>query len=151
MEQLIVVLMVLAFSVGDIVVRWLKKRAEGNPPPGVPQRRNEPVDVLDEEAEEEPDWFEVLRQQQESEREPMIVFPREEAPAPPPPPPEEAPRRLVPVESTQPARGLPSGGVPQPTPVARRVVPVRSWLRSPTDARKGIVLLHVLGPCRGLE
>ena len=152
MEQLIVVLMILAFSVGDIIVRWLKKRAARDAPPGMPQRRNEPVEVLDEEMEEEPDWFEVLRRQQESDREPMILFPREEAPPPPPVRAEEAPRRPVPVESTEPARGLQHGGrLPHPKPVAQRVVPVRDWLRSPTDARKGIVLLNVLGPCKGLE
>lgn len=153
MEQLIVVLMVLAFSVGDIVVRWLKKRAEGNPPPGMPRPRDEPV-AMEEEADEEPDWFEVLRQQQEEEREPMILFPREEAPPPPPAPKpvEEAPRRLVPVESTEPARGLVSGARrTMPRPVTRRAVPVREWLRSPSDARKGIVLMNVLGPCKGLE
>jgi hypothetical protein len=152
MEQLIIVLMILAFSVGDIVVRWLKKRAAQGAPPGTPPRRDEPVVVMDEDMEEEPDWFEVLRRQQEVEREPMILFPREEAPAPAPPPVVEAPRPLVPVESTEPARGLQHGGrLPHPKPVSRRVVPVRAWLRSPTDARKGIVLLNVLGPCRGLE
>jgi hypothetical protein len=155
MEQLIIVLMILAFSVGDIVVRWRKKRAAQDRPPGMPQpqRRHEPVEVLDEEMEEEPDWFEVLRQQQETEREPMILFPREEAPPPPPPPVlEEAPRRPVPVESTEAARGLQYGGrLAHPKPVARRVVPVRDWLRSPAEARKGIILMNVLGPCKGLD
>ena len=147
MEQLFIVVLIIAFSLGDVVLRWLKKRNAGSPQDRTPPGWDDPTDN---EMEQEPDWGELLRRQREREDEAMIFFPREEAPAPAPV--EEAPRRPIPVESTAPARGLAGGGrLPQPKPIKPRVVPVRQWLRSPTDARKGIVLMNVLGPCKGLE
>src|SRR5688572_13741006 len=63
------------------------------------------------------------------------------------------------IEPQLPPVSLPSPGasVPQPThrppPVRtpRRRHHARHWLRHPADARRGIVLMAVLGPCRGLE
>ena len=53
-------------------------------------------------------------------------------PAAPPPPPSQPP------------------GSP-PTARPRRPRPARRWLNDPIDARRGIVLMTILGPCRGLQ
>lgn len=67
MDQLIVVLMIVAFTGADLFLRWMKKRRGGGT--SAPPRRQDadlPGDVDD--AMDVPDWFEQLRRQQQEQR-----------------------------------------------------------------------------------
>ena len=131
MEQLIIVLMILVFTGGDMLVRWLKKRSAQSAPAG--ERREEPVGVLEDELEWEPERWEP-----------------EVATATPEP-------LRIPIESLEPARGVPLARARRPAALRTHApgraggVPIREWLRNSEDAKRGIVLMSVLGPCKGLE
>lgn len=176
MDQLIVILLVLVFTGADLLLRWLKQRTGGSAPP-VPRRREddeeESADVPDwledlrrhqqeqwrrEEAEaarptpSEPPRGEPARPA------PMRGEPvRAEPPAPQPPVaevpfPVEGPRpRLAPT----PAQAALAARMEQRAPGAGRrpryggASQIRTWLRSPQDIRKGIILMEILGPAKG--
>lgn len=144
MEQLIIVLMILVFTGGDMLVRWLKKRSEQSAPAG--ERREEPVDVLEDELEWEPERWEPVQERAEASRWEAV---QEAAAAPEP--------LRIPIESLEPARGVPLARARRPAALRSHApgraggVPIREWLRNSEDAKRGIVLMSVLGPCKGLE
>ena len=48
----------------------------------------------------------------------------------------------------------PAAAVPLPSPRPSPPTPARPrrrWLKHPSDARRGIILMVILGPCRGLQ
>lgn len=141
-EQLFILVLIIVATLVDLLVRWIKRKTGASTPPA---RSEEPVLV----EEEESDLFE-------------LELPRDvEAPAPPAPPPVKHPApaaarvaaparepigRTPPPESTAPVRGL---GALRPTEPRRRRARHR-LLAGGADARRAMVLLAVLGPCRGL-
>ena len=130
-DQLVIVLLVVLATLLDLVLRWIKKRTRHDESP---VHRDETVAAEDAEAEP---W--------ESEWQPLPEAPLPEAPprealppeAPPPEvPPQEAPGREVP-PWREPAREVPR---------LRRPLFERAG-----DARRAIVVMAVLGPCRALD
>ena len=124
LELLFFVAVMLLAGLLDAVVRWLKGRAERDRPPAVD---GEPVVVEDDDRGlvERP-WVE-----------PELL------PAPP------AAARFSPA-STQPEAPPPRPPRLPPPPGRRRRRGGR-WLRHAAEARRGMVLMAILGPCRGLE
>lgn len=125
-EQIFVLVAIVLAALFDLLVRWLKKKAGKDRPADVTDVDEELVLVEDANKEFPEQWPE----------EPQVPSPPAPAPAPAPPEP-------VPVLSPRPS---------PPTAVRpRRRHRARRWLKHPSDARRGIVLMAVLGPCRGLE
>jgi hypothetical protein len=60
-------------------------------------------------------------------------------PAPPPP------------TISTPTSGALQSLKPRAPKVRPRREPIRHWLTHPSQARRGIILMEILGPCRGLE
>lgn len=132
MEQFFLLLVFLVFALGSHVLRWLRKRMEQRAPPP-PEAR------LPEAYEEELSW----------------PWPQE-----PPPLPERAmPERTSP--ERMPFEVAPAGRRPVPPPrAAAASPPLPATARGPRrmqprlsrqEARRGMVLREILGPCRGLE
>ncbi len=113
-EQLVIIFAVIAFSLLDLLLRWLKRRAEGSSP--------------------------APPEEMTSDEFPMPYMP---------PPAEERPEPVWRLETLpvayQPAP--PVRSVPAPAPVPRSAVR-RRFMFGPGDARRGVVLMTVLGPCR---
>ncbi|MEX2155201.1 MAG: hypothetical protein WD825_17780 [Gemmatimonadaceae bacterium] len=67
----------------------------------------------------------------------------------------ELPEELPEQEPVEPQLPPPPPPAPRPSPPppvrTRRRHRARRWLKHPTDARRGIVLMAILGRCRGLE
>jgi hypothetical protein len=122
LEQLIIIVAIILAGVLDLILRWLKGR----------QRKDQPVDAGADDEQV------VLLEEADIELPADIQLPEEAmverrlTPPPPPPPPAPAP----------PPPPLPAI---RPRRVARRLLP------HPLDARRGIVMMTVLGPCRGLQ
>jgi hypothetical protein len=139
-EQLVILLLVILATLLDLVVRWIKKRNRRDEPPVY---HDETVAAEDAAAEPwESEWQLPLPEA------PLPETPPPEAP-PPEVPPQEAPGREVSIRPqsrvapTQPrTRMLPAREVPR---LRRRL------LERPGDARRAIVLMAVLGPCRALD
>jgi hypothetical protein len=142
-QQLLIIVAVVAFSLLDLFLRWLKKKADG----GAPPRPMPPMD--DEDAYEA---YEV-----------KLPWPLPDAPparVPEPvrsvPVPASAPTRqkaLLPErsgDSTAPRRSVGDAGrvAPAAAVVGRRLKPARF---SERDARRAIVLAAVFGPPRGVD
>lgn len=69
MEQIVIVLLFLAFSGAEAFFRWLKKRQARGDRPAPPRQQREPRPVIvEEDDEDDPDWLEVLREQQAEQR-----------------------------------------------------------------------------------
>lgn len=68
MEQIVIVLLILAVSGAEAFFRWLKKRQQRGGDSSAPPRQPGPV-VVAEDDEDELDWLEALRKQQEEQRE----------------------------------------------------------------------------------
>ena len=121
LEQLLLFALVLIAGIFDLLLRCARKRR------GTPS-----------EAEDEGEIVLVERDEQEY----LEVRRIEPQPSPTVPRPSPMPSKPVPAE---PAR-----------PVARRAQrPARErqhqWLRNQSDARRAIVLMELMGPCRGFE
>ncbi|MEX2182081.1 MAG: hypothetical protein WD771_08565 [Gemmatimonadaceae bacterium] len=150
MEQLIIVLLILLFTGGDYFVRWARKRAAGTPPAAPSAaRRGRRVAVPDEEEDDEEDWIALVRKGRDG-FEPSVLFPRPVTVRP------SAPPRAVPfvLESLEPPAPRPAAPLPPPARRAGarlRGIPARDWIKSSRDARRGIVLMTILGTPRGLE
>jgi hypothetical protein len=159
-DQLVIFLLVILAALLDLVLRWIKKRI---------RRDESPVHydetVAAEDAEAEP-W--------ESEWQlPLPEAPLPETPPPEAPPPEVPPQEVAPQEA--PGREVPPWREP-PTPRTPTIISVRSpsrvapaqprtrmlparevprlrrrLLERPGDARRAIVLMAVLGPCRAVD
>jgi hypothetical protein len=149
-EQLVILLLVILATLLDLVVRWIKKRNRRDEPPVY---HDETVAAEDAAAEPwESEWQLPLPEAPLPETPPREALPPEAPPpeAPPPEvPPQEAPGREVSIRPqsrvapTQPrTRMLPAREVPR---LRRRL------LERPGDARRAIVLMAVLGPCRALD
>ena len=184
MDQLIIILLVVAFTVGDLFLRWAKKRRGGGQVP--PPRRDEPDTFEDGEEVDVPDWFEQLRRQQEAQRreEGLERQRRQQAPSSRAPEPQRNPARAsgpsarraepaaprrIPAQLPFPSEGPKPRLAPTPAEAAlaakmnqsavgrpprvgvRGVFSVRQWIQTPQDVRKGIILMNVLGPPRGLD
>jgi hypothetical protein len=136
LEQLFILAAILFAGLVDLIVRWLKAKAGKDRPvveTEVAEVRavTEAADVADlADVENALDLFEA-DDAELAERESV-------APQVLPPPPAAA----TPMPSTRPSP-------PPLRPRPRRRV--RRWLRHPLDARSGIVLMAILGPCRGLQ
>ncbi|MEX2111224.1 MAG: hypothetical protein WD802_11500 [Gemmatimonadaceae bacterium] len=124
LEQLIIIVAIILAGVLDLILRWLKGR----------QRRDEPVDAGAD------DEHVVLLEEADIELPADFQLPEEAMVegrlTPPPPPP--APEPVI-------SRRPPPPPAIRPRRVARRLLP------HPLDARRGIVMMTVLGPCRGLQ
>jgi hypothetical protein len=134
LDQLVVILLVVLFTLGDAVYRRLRNRGRAAPPEGEELHEGETA-VAD--ADVEAAYEEEIRHGDGSEPEDVFEPPaEEELPAP-----AHRPPALPPPEPERPA----------PVALARRRT---AALPSPLDARearRAIVLMTVLGPCRGLE
>lgn len=120
-EQLFLFVAILIAALIDLSVRWLKRK-QGSPQ--VPEEFEDEI-LIDER--DEGGWLEV----------------REIKPRPLP-----APATPTPGTSALPA----FKSLKPRTPRARaRREPIRHWLRHSSQARRGIILMEILGPCRGLE
>lgn len=138
-EQLIVLAVVIVFSLVDLLLRWAKRRAKQRQA-GMPEEDGGEL-AFEEEIED----FETPGE---------VVLEREEpwaAGAPSPHLPTETP----PSSERVPARAAPSrapAGTLAPLPhLAKRPCRRKRWALGPGDARRGIVLMTVLGPCRAQE
>ena len=142
-DQLVIVLLVILASLLDLVVRWIKKR---NRRDESPVHHEETVAAEDAEAEPwESEWQLPLPEATPREAPLPETPPREALPpeAPPPEvPPHEVPLQEAPRREVPPWRMLPASEVPR---LRRRL------LERPGDARRAIVLMAVLGPCRALD
>lgn len=173
-EQLIVIAAVILAGVFDVLVRWVKSRQRRDAPVDATRYDEKPL-LVEEEADFElpadvdlPSDIElsgeelVERTQSRGERAERAQSREEQAeralsreeqveraqfgeelverrvPMAPPPPPVPA---RAPVVSRRPA---------PPPPIRPRRVS-RRLLTSPLDARRGIIMMTILGPCRGLE
>jgi hypothetical protein len=123
-EQLFIIAAVILAGVFDLLVRWRKSRQRKDAPADASRYDQNPV-LVEEEADS------GLPSDIELSGEELV-----ERGVPPPLPP---PAR-VPVVSRRPA----------PPPIRPRRVS-RRLLVNPLDARRGIVMMTILGPCRGLE
>jgi hypothetical protein len=156
MEQLIVVVLIVVFTVGDLFLRWAKKQRGGGQAPSPPQEERG-FDVEVEEL-ELPDWFERLQRQQEAQRreEDLERQRRQQAPVPRPVAAERSPAvPLMPkpseAEAALAAR-MERSAIGRPPRVGTHgVFRVRQWMQDPQDVRKGIILMNVLGTPKGLE
>ena len=131
LEQLFILAAIIVAGLFELIARWLRERAGKNRPP---------VEAGAAEATEVADIAELADLEDALDRVEMddVELPRREAFVPQVPP--LPPAALMP--STQ--RSLP--------PLRpRRRRRTRRWLRHPLDARSGIVLMAILGPCRGLQ
>ena len=140
-EQLIVIAAIILLGVFDRLVRWLKSRQQKDTPVDA-SRYDENPKLVEEEADFELPVDGELPSDIELSGEELVeralsgeelVERRVPPPLPLPPP--------VPVISRRPAPPPPIG----PRRVSRRL------LTDPLDARRGIVMMTILGPCRGLE
>jgi hypothetical protein len=151
-EQLIFFAVILLAALVDWVVRWLKSKGQSPLPPDA----MEPADQEDDDP-----WAEQY------DLEPEVVQPAPLPPAEPArrpaaaaPRPQwsdvvrtELPRVAAPAAQriAYPAPPAVRFGatdrprLPRPTPRSAR------WVRDPAAARRGIVMMEILGPCRGLE
>jgi hypothetical protein len=129
MEQFLLLLVFLVFALGSHLMRLLRKRMEERAPP--PREARLPEGFEEEELawpwpQEPPPLPEEAR------------VPREAAPPPP------LPSRRATVTPREPA-------APAPPQVVVRGPRRRQPRLSREEARRGIVLREILGPCRGLE
>ena len=158
MDQLIFVAIFLLAALADLLVRWMRGKTKE------PESDGELV-VFEEDAESEAEreWLaqqeaaqqrleeeraeqqqtEQRRLEQRAERQRLERKP-EPVPAELPPPPIRAPA-LEEIVVRRPAREA------APPPPSRRRARARRWVTGPSSARQGIVLMTILGPCRGLE
>lgn len=128
LEQLVILALVVVVTLADLFLRWVRRKAGTD-------GRGDSADiegelVFDEEADGEvrgPVW-------RAPEIRPAQALPPTPSPRQPPP----APIRFSPV--MQPV-----------TPGPSRRGGARRWLRDSGEAKRGIVLMAVLGPCRGME
>ena len=123
-EPLFVVGAILVAAMFDLLVRWLTgKTAKARPP--------------------EVDTALMFVQEDDTDMLEDGLGEPHEAPVSPPP------------ASLSPASSSPhvplSRSLPPAPGLRRRRQRGRRWLEHPTDARRGIVLMAVLGPCPGLE
>lgn len=138
-EQLIVLVVVIAFSLVDLLLRWAKRRAK--------QRQAEkPEEDGGELAfEEEVEDFETPGEVVLERAEPWAAG----APSPP------LPTGTPPSAELVPPRAAPSRapvGTLAPLPhLAKHPCRRKRWALGPGDAGRGIVLMTVLGPCRAQE
>jgi hypothetical protein len=144
-DQLVIVVLVILATLLDLVLRWTKKRTRNDESPV-----HHDETVAAEQAEAEP-WESEWQQPLPEAPLPETWSP--EAPPPEAPPPEAPPPEAPPPEAPPPitpgraparprTRMLPAGEVPR---LRRRL------LERPGDARRAIVLMAVLGPCRALD
>ena len=138
-EQLIVIVVVIAFSLFDLLLRWAKRRAKQRQA-GMPAEDGGEL-AFEEEVED----FETPGEVALEREEPWAAG----APSPPlptetPPSAEKVPARMAP--SRAPVGSL----VPLPY-LVQRPCRRKRWALAPGDARRGIVLMTVLGPCRAQE
>jgi hypothetical protein len=120
LERLFFPAVVLLLMLGDMLIRWAKRKVQEDRPKADVEA--ETVFVEDEEL--------------------------------PPELPEPAPAELLPPVQ-RPPQPLPlrAAELPPPAPRGRRRRPQRGhrWLKDPLDARRGIVLMTILGPCPGMQ
>jgi hypothetical protein len=129
-EQLIILAVVVMAWVVNFVLDLVRRR--GRPAP--PQDRAENLAVEGDEI----DLAEVIRRERAAEVARPGPEPRSAEPRPP----------VVVVPAVTPVRAP----VAPPRPAAR--VPKRGRLQrriNPSEARRGVVLMTILGPCRGVE
>jgi hypothetical protein len=142
-DQLVLIALVLAAALVDLFVRWARRKMQ---PPG-----QGPAEPREEEPPPELEWFEdeaaaAERELREAERAAQQRAARQR----------ELQQRAV-EPPVQPARApaLEEVMVRRPavpaTVAKRRRARARRWIAGPSSARRGIVLMTVLGPCRGLE
>lgn len=141
-EQLFILVLIVVATLVDLLVRWIRRKTGASAPS---PRSEEPVLV---EA-EEPDLFEPTY--------PEATEAPAPAPSPPVTPPAPAPARVVAPDRAPVSRTPP----PESTDRVRGLGPLRAagprrrtrqrLVAGPADARRAMVLLAVLGPCRGLE
>lgn len=149
LEQFIFAALILLAGLLDWVVRSLKNRS--SPRAGQPTAKPDPAEPFPED-EEEP-WSEPRDIDWEPSSEQIPERPAAPAPAPSVPPrvevftvPQSAEVFTVPQSVPRPAIvRSPATAVP-----ARRRRRNR-WVNDALDARRGLVLLEILGPCKGLE
>lgn len=139
-DQLLLVIMVVLFTLADVVFRRMRRR--GGTAPG--QGQTEEREILDAEVE----------YGDEIAHEDVSVL-DEDVFAPPPrlpeiPPEFRMPPRLPATPPPPPVRAVPAAvsALPRVAAYRRRAGPLGLDAR---EARRAIVLMTVLGPCRGLE
>jgi len=137
-EQLFVLAAILLAAMVDLFVRWLRGKTRKDQPSDVAALEEEEEMVLVEEADTE------LPEQRPVE--PQLPPP---APAPKPSPRPSSPATAAPMPSQRPSP--PARVRPHRRHRAHRAHRAHRWLKHPIDARRGIVLMAILGPCRGLE
>lgn len=131
MEPLIFVAIFLLAGLGDLLVRWLRGKTRA------PESDEELV-VFEEAPEEAArrEWFES--QLEETTPEPVLVEPALVEPAP------VRAAALEEIVARRPERK------PVPPPPRRRAR-ARRWITDAASARQGIVMMTILGRCRGLD
>jgi hypothetical protein len=136
-EELFILAAILFAGLVDLIVRWLRRKA-GKDRPAVETGVAEVTEVT--ETADVADLADVENA--------LDLFEADDAELP-----ERgsvAPQVLPPPPSA--ATPMPSTPRSPPPPLRpRRRRRVRRWLRHPLDARSGIVLMAILGPCRGLQ
>lgn len=133
LEQLLLPALIVLAALLDLLVRWAKRKVRKDQPEEVAHVEAETVLLEHEDAATElPEAAPV-----EVPPEPVAVLVRAPRIQPPPAP------RLARQASPSPPPTLPAR--------TRRRKRGRGWLKHPLDARHGIVLMTILGPCRGWQ
>lgn len=165
LEQLFILGLILFAALVDLFVRWLKGKA-GRPQPGdVPHEPEGEIDeelIFEEHVEEElaePRTYDPPYR--EPTPPPLPTPARERVPAPTMPHHERYPVRPAkprPVSAVPPGAELIltpppplPGGIGRPVLARGRRRSDRHWVKQPGSVRRGIVLMAILGPCRGLD
>lgn len=149
LEQFIFAALILLAGLLDWVVRSLKNRS--SPQQGQPTAQRDPAEPFPED--EEHRWSEPHDIDWEPSPEQIPEPPAAPAPAPSLPPrvevltvPQSVEVFTVP-QSARPPATVRSSAIAVPTRRKRR----NRWVNDAIDARRGLVLLEILGPCKGLE
>ncbi|MGQ0715281.1 MAG: hypothetical protein ACT4PJ_16400 [Gemmatimonadaceae bacterium] len=129
-DQLFIVVLILLAALFDLFARWLKRKTAATQPAPVED------DLVLVEEDDEIAWLERER------AEPLRQLPLSLPPSVQAPPAFKAPAAAARRGAAE--RRAPPVGSP---PRRRR----RGWLETPADARRGIVVMTILGPCRGLK
>jgi len=129
-EQLVVIAVVIVFALFDLLLRWVKRRARQQQP-GMPE----------EEDDGELAFGAVLSEHEEHQA--------AHKPSPPLPPSVAPPVARVPARAAH--SWVPVRAAAPPPYRAERPPRRKHWAIGPGAARRGIVLMTVLGPCRAQE
>lgn len=142
-EQLVIFVVVIAFALFDLLLRWAKRREQQQP--GLPEEEDDGELAFEDETAGEIEMAEAAGEVYSEHEEPQAVH----KPAPPLPPIVAPPVARVPAQAAH--SWVPVRAAAPPPSRAERPPRRKHRALGPGAARRGIVLMTVLGPCRAQE